>query len=208
MASLAPPLAMRLYLQCALVADSCGEESDAYEFMTQGFVTYEEEISDSRAQFAALTCAQAALHHTANFTSDNYETLATKATQYSARLMKKPDQCRAVCRASFMWSQPAGDGDGAPRDPKRVLECLQKSLKIADACKASATHLPLFVEILEAYVLHFSKGNEAIVPKFVTSLVQLIEQQLDGAPNAAFDACKRGIERRKTEEPRWAEVEV
>ena len=36
--------------------------------------------------------------------ADSYDTLATKATQYSARLLKKPDQCRAVAKASFLFA--------------------------------------------------------------------------------------------------------
>lgn len=37
------------------------------------------------------------------------------------------------------------------RDGKRVLECLQRSLRIVDACSgSSSTHVPLFLEILEA----------------------------------------------------------
>ena len=40
MATLAPTLAMRLYLQCALVADACSdEETLAYDFMTEAFTT-------------------------------------------------------------------------------------------------------------------------------------------------------------------------
>ena len=30
-----PALALRLYFQCALVADVCGEEADAYDLMAQ-----------------------------------------------------------------------------------------------------------------------------------------------------------------------------
>lgn len=101
--------------------------------------------------------------------ADSYDTLATKTTQYSARLLKKPDQCRAVAKASFLFatsavhsenatfvddqavmntsedaccvgdegsaSQVAVRGVSLGREPKRVLECLQRSLKIADACK-------------------------------------------------------------------------
>ena len=54
---------------------------------------------------------------------DNYETLSTKTTQYSAKLLKKPDQCRAVARASYMFWSKAGEEPF--RNAKRVLECLQ-----------------------------------------------------------------------------------
>lgn len=58
------PLQLRLHLVCALTADNCGSEGDAYEFMTGAFTTYEEEISDSREQLIAVKLAAATLHHT------------------------------------------------------------------------------------------------------------------------------------------------
>ena len=177
---LAPGLAMRLHLLCAQVADQCGEEGDAYEFMTGAMTTYEEDISDSKARCSRCSFAAATLHHTKHFTTDNYDTLATKTTQHSARLLKKPDQARAVCKASFLFatsachaSPPAAPEDGGEegavtggggelcssaqdREPKRVLECLQRALKIADACKATGMHVPLFVECLDTYLLHYA----------------------------------------------------
>ena len=53
---LAPSLALRMHLLCALTADSCGEPAaeDTYEFMTGAFTAYEEEISDSREQVGHL----------------------------------------------------------------------------------------------------------------------------------------------------------
>ena len=124
--------------------------------------------------------------------ADNYDTLATKATQYSARLLKKPDQCRAVAKASYLFVYStahterdalevartlvtdtdgvceAGENDGAAaasqggpegssavgREPKRVLECLQRSLKIADACKVRAwTSRPSYAMALNLNIM-------------------------------------------------------
>lgn len=97
------------------------------------------------------------LHHMSGFEEEQVETLLAKVSQYSARLLKKPDQCRAVARASYMfWST---EGELPYRDGKRVLECLQRALKIADACKVSNQHTVLFVEILDAYLFHFSQAH-------------------------------------------------
>jgi len=236
LAPLAPSLALRLNLLAAQVADSCSEESDAYEFMTQAFTIYEEDISDSRAQLAAVTLASATLHHTRNFSAESYDTLATKTTQYSARLLKKPDQCRAVGKASLLFAafKPAtdvvasteegggeeeagGDKGVQGREPKRVLECLQKALKIADACKVSSMHTPLFVEVLDIYLLHYSAMCESITPKYITSLLQLVEQQLaeqeegvanDSAQRARmhFNNIKAFMATKRASDPRFAEV--
>jgi len=228
---LAPALSLRLCLMCAHVADSVGEENDAYEFFTQAFTTYEEEVSDSRAQLAAVTLASATLHHTSNFDVEMYDTLATKTTQYSARLLKKPDQCRAVTKAALLFAAgpatgtktTAGDdgegGEGSEgatkgREPRRVLECLQRALKIADSCKVSSTHTPLFVEILDAYLYHFAAANPAVLPSYLTSLLQLIEQQLAeeestpaGATAKHFVNCQTYVASRKKTDTRFAEIE-
>jgi len=246
---LAPALAFRLNLICAQVADRCGEEADAYELMTGAFTTYEEDISDSREQLAAVTLASATLHHTTAFTAESYDTLATKATQYSARLLKKPDQARAVAKASFLFAASAAhraaaptapdvsDADGetveaaavggggdatlvgpaAEREPRRVLECLQRSLKIADACKVNSMHIPLFVEALDCYLLHFAAASPAITPAYIASLIQLIAQQLievsgdDPALSRArahFASTKAFLLAKRAEEPRFAQIEV
>uniref|UniRef100_A0A7S0JA92 Vacuolar protein sorting-associated protein 35 n=1 Tax=Calcidiscus leptoporus TaxID=127549 RepID=A0A7S0JA92_9EUKA len=172
----AAALALRLFLQCAQTADACGEEADAYEFLTQAFVVYEEELPDSRAQSAAVTLIAATISSTSGFSSEHYETLAASATQKAAKLLKKTDQSRAVCLCSrLFWPLTGADEN---RNPKRVLECLQRALKIADACKVSNTHTPLFVEILEAYLWHFDQKNELVTTEYLTSLVQLIDQHL------------------------------
>ena len=44
---------------------------------------------------------------------------------------------------------------------QRVLECLQRSLKLADNCMPQA-QFPLFVEILNKYLYHFNHENEKV----------------------------------------------
>jgi len=217
---LAPILALRLCLLSAHVADTVGEEGDAYEFFTQAFTTYEEAVSESRAQLAAVTLACATLHHTKRFDAETYDTLATKTTQYSARLLKKPDQCRAVVKAALLFASNNRNTEGeaeeptkAEREPRRVLECLQRALKIADSCKVSSTHTPLFVEILDAYLFHFEKKNTAVLPSYLSSLLQLIEQQVaeesaQAGPSAKhFANCQAYVASRKIKDARFAEIE-
>lgn len=88
----APNLALRLYVQCAQVADSCGDDDGAYEYLTQAFTLFEEEVAEQSAKLAALSLLSAALPHMTSFSPEQYETLARSATQYGATLLKKPDQ--------------------------------------------------------------------------------------------------------------------
>ena len=41
----------------------------------------------------------------------------------------------------------------------RAEEMLQRSLKIADACKMSDQHTALFVEMLDVYLWHFEQAR-------------------------------------------------
>lgn len=47
-------------------------------------------------------------------------------------------------------------------DGKRVLECLKKSLRIANQCMDSSVQVQLFVEILDHYIFVYEKGNEQV----------------------------------------------
>jgi hypothetical protein len=66
------------------------------------------------------------------------------------------------------------------RNPQRVLECLQRGLKIADACSVSSSaNVQLFVEILDYYVYYFEIQNPVITDKFVSGLIALINEHFD-----------------------------
>lgn len=99
----APELSLRLFCSCGQVADAIGFEEVAYEFFAQAFTVYEEAISDSKAQFQAVCVIASALHRTRNFGKENYDTLITKCAQHASKLLRKPDQCRAVYLASHLW---------------------------------------------------------------------------------------------------------
>ena len=75
----------------------------AYEYFVQAFTIYEDSISDSRAQFQAVCILAGALQSTRGFGKENYDTLITKTALHGSKLLKKPDQCRAVYLASHLW---------------------------------------------------------------------------------------------------------
>lgn len=159
---------LHLFLLAGQSADECGFEEIAYEFFVEAFTIYEESISESRAQFQAITCIIGALQQTRVFSAESYDTLITKAAVHSSKLLKKPDQCRGVYLSSHLWWKTEQSADVPEsekqlyRDGKRALECLQKALKIADSCMDSVTNVELFVEILNRYIYYFEKGNDAV----------------------------------------------
>jgi vacuolar protein sorting-associated protein 35 len=99
----AAELCLRLFVSAGQIADQNGFEEVAYEFFAQAFTIYEEAISDSRAQFQAVCVFAGALHQTRGFSRENYDTLITKCALHGSKLLKKPDQCRAVYLASHLW---------------------------------------------------------------------------------------------------------
>lgn len=182
----APETCLRLFLLAGQVADDCGLEELTYEFFVQAFVIYEESISESRAQLQAITGIISTLQTSRVFGADNYDTLITKAALHGSKLLKKSHQATAVLYASHMWWQSERDGDSDSvnakpplRDGKRVLECLQKSLRIATGCIDELTSVQLYVDALDRYIYYFEQGVEAVTPKYINSLVELITSNID-----------------------------
>nr|CAD1827914.1 unnamed protein product [Ananas comosus var. bracteatus] len=177
-----PELALRLYLQCAEAANDCDVEPVAYEFFTQAFVLYEEEVTDSKAQVTAIHLIIGTLQRMNIFGVENRDTLTHKTTGYSAKLLKKPDQCRAVYACSHLfWID---DQDGT-KDGERVLLCLKRALRIANAAqqmanatKGSSGSVALFIEILNKYLYFFEKGNPQITSSVIQGLIELITTEM------------------------------
>ncbi|KAG6773830.1 hypothetical protein POTOM_021167 [Populus tomentosa] len=201
----APELALRLYLQCAevpelgtavyLAANDSDLEPVAYEFFTQAYILYEEEVSDSKAQVTALHLIIGTLQRMHVFGVENRDTLTHKATGYSAKLLKKPDQCRAVygC-AHLFWV----DDQDNMKDGERVLICLKRALRIANAAqqmsnaaRGNTGSVLLFVEILNKYLYFYEKGNPQITVAAIQSLIELITTEMqseNSPPDPAADA--------------------
>ncbi|KAI9929134.1 hypothetical protein ASPWEDRAFT_106440 [Aspergillus wentii DTO 134E9] len=197
-------LALRLFVMCGEVADQTGFEEFSYEFFAQAFTIYEDSISDSRAQFQAVCIIAGALHGSRGFSKENYDTLITKAALHGSKLLKKPDQCRAVYLASHLWwvieNPQRGEEDpkNLYRDGKRVLECLQRALRVADACMDTAVSVELFVEILNRYVYYFDQQNETVTTKYLNGLIELIHSNLqtsEDEPNPSLESPKRHFQR-------------
>jgi len=124
-----PELSLRLFLQCAQATNKCGNafETIAYEFLTQAFLIYEEQIADSQAQFNALQLIIGTLQLLDSFGEENYDTLITKTAMYSSKLLKKPDQCRAIYMCSHLFWSPQ-------REYKKGKTCFGMPSKIAQNC--------------------------------------------------------------------------
>lgn len=64
------------------------------------------------------------------------------------------------------------------RDPKRVLECLQKALRVSDTCMDPYLLLKLFIEILNRCLIFNIYGNWLVDSRYLNGLIDLIKTNL------------------------------
>lgn len=173
---------LRLFLQGAMAAGRIGfdnHETVAYEFMSQAFSLYEDEISDSKAQLAAITLINGTLEQMSCFGEENHEPLRTQCALAASKLLKKPDQCRGVAICSHLfWSGKNTATEGETRDSKRVSDCLKKGVKIANQCMDSSVQVQLFVELLNHYIYYYEKGSDQVSVAVLNQLISKIKETL------------------------------
>ncbi|KAJ7720475.1 vacuolar protein sorting-associated protein 35 [Mycena maculata] len=215
----APTIALRLFLLAAQISDECGFEDLTYDLYVQAFSVYEDNISESRAQLQAITLVIGTLEGAKVFGVDNYDTLITKAALHSSKLLKKSHQSTAVGLASHLWWQEkplpteseAGDTEAKEtektavkedqaessvkayphQDSRRVLECLQKSLRTAGSAIEEIVTVQLYCDTLDHYLYYLDRGAPAVAPKFVNSLVELITSSIDNISSPDMHPSQR-----------------
>ncbi|CAC5406079.1 VPS35 [Mytilus coruscus] len=173
---------LRLYLQGAMAAGQVAfenHETVAYEFMSQAFSLYEDEISDSKAQLAAISLIIGTLEQMSCFGEENHEPLRTQCALAASKLLKKPDQCRGVSTCSHLfWSGESAASEGEMKDGKRVTDCLKKGVKIANQCMDSSVQVQLFVELLNHYIYYYEKGCDQVTVQVLNQLITKIKETL------------------------------
>ena len=226
-AKYSPGKGLMLYLDAALAADTFAKlakdgtaETDyvpiALELLTQAFTLYEEQITEEKAQCQSVQAMCGTLMSLQSISKESYESLITKTAQFSAKILNKPDQCKLVALCAHLF-YPVGSGGGSKySNPQRALECLQRCLKLADACTSmNPAHMDLFVDLLEDYVHFFENRNTLITHAYITGLIALIKEHINNntksftgdaeATKAHFMAVLRYIQQKK-EEPESAEL--
>ncbi|CAG2195987.1 VPS35 [Mytilus edulis] len=173
---------LRLYLQGAMAAGQVAfenHETVAYEFMSQAFSLYEDEISDSKAQLAAISLIIGTLEQMSCFGEEDHEPLRTQCALAASKLLKKPDQCRGVSTCSHLfWSGESAASEGEMKDGKRVTDCLKKGVKIANQCMDSSVQVQLFVELLNHYIYYYEKGCDQVTVQVLNQLITKIKETL------------------------------
>jgi vacuolar protein sorting-associated protein 35 len=179
-----------MYLQAATTADKLGQAGDdkndfgaiAYELITQAFALYEEHAAtDSGLQSRCVLAIIGTLLICRSLSKDDYEALIMKASKCAAKILKKPEQCEMIALCAHLF-YVVGEDDVTVlySQPQRCLECLQRSLKLADACtNTNPANLRLFVNLLDLYLYFFEKKNPSITSNYITGLVALVKEHVD-----------------------------
>ncbi|KEG11920.1 vacuolar protein sorting-associated protein 35 [Trypanosoma grayi] len=165
-----PQQTFHLYLAAANAADVCGLADVAYEHYVSAFQIYEECAADTREQIEMMGCMISSLYGLRAMPEESYELLATKVCQYSSKLVRKSDQSHVVSLcAHLFWKSALSD-----ESHHRVLECLQRALKIANHAQP-AQQLPLFVELLNQMLHYYAGRAPGVTVKYITTLIDLVE---------------------------------
>ena len=77
----------------------------ANDFLCEALVLYEELAHSSVEQQNSLTLIISTLNSVSGVDPEKYDALATKCAHHSARLLKKPDQCRLILKASHLFTR-------------------------------------------------------------------------------------------------------
>lgn len=137
-------------------------------------------MTDTARQFEGIHLLVGTLCNITCLDAENLDTLAAKVTRHGARLLKKPLQCKAVAACSHLyWC-------AARKDGKRVLECLQKCLKILEVIvQADAKFVSMWVDMFDTYSYYFEVGCEEVTAAFVAALKDLCLEHISFAESDA-----------------------
>jgi vacuolar protein sorting-associated protein 35 len=87
-----------------LEVDEQNELEDlSYEFMTNAFTIFEEEIAETEQKVPALNLIVTTMYTLTCFGEENFETLVSNAISFSSKLLKKNMQCEAITLASHLF---------------------------------------------------------------------------------------------------------
>jgi vacuolar protein sorting-associated protein 35 len=185
-------VSVKLFLDSSLAVDSCilanpeKEKDDCgpvvIEFLNQSCDSFENNTFDPDAQVRCIYAIAGALQVLSSIDGTIYESVTTKVAQFAARVIEKPQQCRliAVC-AHLFYPVKAGLLEKYS-SAQRSLECLQRCLKLADACTTlNSSHVTLFVDLLENYLCFFEAKNPLVTDGYITGLLALIKEHLNSA---------------------------
>ena len=107
---------------------------------------------------------------TLNLNNGDIEEIITQLVKNSESMTKREDQCRAMLTISHLYFSVF-------KDPKKVVECLNKARRFADFAMTEPTNLVLFVEYLNKIIFFVDQDIKfmEIKAEEINDLIELIK---------------------------------
>jgi len=142
--------------------------------MSQAYIIFEEEITESEAKVAALSLIVATLYTLTCFGTENFDTLSANAVGYSGKLLKKNLQAEAITLASHLYFC------NSRHQGQQVMAQLRKALKTSEICMTKPENLYLLVKILNAYLFFYNgQENNFVAAQDINDLLSFIKETVD-----------------------------
>lgn len=173
---------MRLFLLATRTADEAKLKEMTYEFFSEALLLIEEDIISSKYQMQGIASATKTLQKLTIFVSnpDEYQVLANKLVNMSAKLLKKSHQAESLIIASSVFWQ----AEGGIRNGSSIKAVLERASRIASTLIDPVTTTQIYVDILDAYLMYLDMEVEEISTSVVSDAVQLISGNLDSMEEA------------------------
>ncbi|CAD7963842.1 unnamed protein product [Amoebophrya sp. A120] len=168
--------AVQIWLKSASIANAIDQGSGAFaeicaEFVEQSLAVFEEDIQESRGQFRCINLFVGVLENLSCLEEAVYDGFAAKVTQYGAKLLKKPQQVKAINICSHLfWNKCRQTGT-------KVQECLQKCVRVSEQCVSTNPNMViLFIETLDNYIYYYQHGCPEINMLQINTLLTICRE--------------------------------
>ena len=165
-------LCLKLFLQAALNASKTkikDHETFAYNFISQAFSIYEEEIVESKQQLAFLLLMIGSLKEINFKQEENLNPLRSQCSLNSSKLVKKSDQVKAILNSTVLFFN---DNQLESNGIKLIKKCIKTTTTTLD----QELQVQLYVDILSHLTMFADSKNKDDIQELVNGLKEKIEE--------------------------------
>lgn len=165
-------LCLKLFLQAALNANKTkvkDHETFAYNFISQAFAIYEEEIVESKQQLAFMLLMIGALKEINFKQEENLNPLRSQCSLNSSKLVKKSDQVKAILNSTVLFFNENQLEDSG-------IRLVKKCIKITSTTLDQELQVQLYVDILSHLTMFAESKNKDDILQLVNGLKEKIEE--------------------------------
>ena len=190
-----PVLGFKLYLNSSSFANSikCNKEKFqqlSISFLKNAMNVYEEGRYNISHKFEMLTQVSSLLL-TLNISKEDSEEIILQLMQSSQNMKRREEQFKTMLTISHLYFCIF-------KDPKKVMDCLNKARRFADFAMTNTKNLILFVEYLNKILYFLDQDSKCLdmKPEQINDLIELIKGHIRTIKNIPSDDISylRGIE--------------